>query len=871
MNSSQNSVNLDQYWQIIKRHWLPGSVVFSSVLILGIIATSLKQSVYQAEAKLKFKGNTVTSSLTDVGQALGGFSPIADRGNPIATEAEVLRSVPLIKQTIEDPQLNLKDAEGEKLSVNAFSKKLIVSSLPSTDILKVSYSSQNPDQAAKIVNTLVKNYLENNQVVNTAEAVYAREFLEAQLPKVEESLRKTEASIRQLKESNQFISRDEDTKALITSQKDLEDQIVETKGQLSSVDSQAAYIRDKLGLTTQEAFMLSKVGQSPEIRTTFGKLKETESELAIAQTNFTDNSPNVIELKNTMSSLQQLLEQQAASVGGAEAVAILNKNKSGAVQQELTSELIKLEASNTGLQRQLTSLEGLAGSREAKITKVPEIEEKLSKLERDAESYKSSYQLLWKQLETVKVAESQDPGNVRVISNAVVPDDPISSRSIGYLASASLALLAAAGVVYLLEISDKSIKSIDEAKELYGYNWLGMIPSTDQVDLLSLPEADDHSDPSIPKLVVRDYPSLPLSESYRMLQSNIKFLNSDQTAKTIVITSSATQEGKSAVAANLAAAMAQVGNKVLLVDANLHTPIQHTIWDRYNDNGLSNVIAEQLDPRMTIEEVMPNLDLLTSGTATISPATLLDSQRMRMLMDYWSERYDFVIFDTPSLDMTADAPIMGRMADGVLLVVRPGFVERSQATFTKEILAQSGINMLGIIFNGVTPQFDSTPFYYQALGSQQASVRQNRLTEATSSSKEELWDTISSLAQESGKNKLSPNLDEEELQSAPIEKLESMVFSLQQDLGDLTHLVREQEEELLNQRQKVKKLQRQANVATENERFYLESELSQEQERKRMLDETLVGQRRNLEKRREMLHKYQQVLEARRNASTQIS
>ena len=871
MNPSQNSVDFDQYWQILKRHWLPGSVVFLSVLMLGVIATSLKENIYQAEAKLKFKGNTVTSSLTDVGKALGGFSPIADRGNPIATEAEVLRSVPLIKQTIEDPQLNLTSAEGGKLSVNAFSRKLKVGSLPSTDILKVSYSSKDPEQAAKIVNTLVRNYLQNNQVVNTAEAVYAREFLEVQLPKVEESLRRTEAAIRELKESNEFVSPAEDTRALITSQKDLEDEIVKTRGQLANAESQASYIREKLGLTTQEAFVLSTIGQSPEIRSTLSQLKEAESKLAIAQTKFTDSSPNVIELKNEKASLENLLEKQATAVGGSQAVEILRKSKSGAVQQDLTSELIKLEANNSGLEKQINSLTALAESRRAKIKRVPEIEEKLAKLEREAESYKSSYEVLWKQLETVKIAESQDPGNVRVISNAVVPNTPISSRSVGYLASGSLALLAAAGVVYLLEISDKSIRTIDEAKQLYGYNWLGMIPSTDRVDMLSLPEADDRSDPSIPKLVVRDYPSLPLSESYRMLQSNIKFLNSDQTAKTIVITSSAAQEGKSAVAANLAAAMAQVGNKVLLVDANLHTPTQHRIWDRYNDNGLSNVIAEQLDPRMTIEEVMPNLDLLTSGTATLSPATLLDSQRMRMLMDYWSERYDFVIFDTPSLDMTADAPIMGRMADGVLLVVRPGFVERSQAAFTKEMLAQSGINMLGIIFNGVTPQFDSTPFYYQALGSQQANAHQNRLAEGSSSSKEELWDTISSMAKESQKNQLDENLGERELQSAPIEKLESMVFSLQQDLGDLTHLVREQEEELLNQRQKVKKLQRQANVATENERFYLESELSQEQERKRMLDETLVGQRRNLEKRREMLHQYQQILESRKNANTQIS
>ncbi|MGL5076038.1 MAG: capsular biosynthesis protein, partial [Waterburya sp.] len=231
-------------------------------------------------------------------------------------------------------------------------------------------------------------------------------------------------------------------------------------------------------------------------------------------------------------------------------------------------------------------------------------------------------------------------------------------------------------------------------------------------------------------------------------------------------------------------------------------------------------------------------------------------------------RYDFVLFDTPSLDLTADAPIMGRMADGVLLVVRPGTVERSQATFTKEILEQSGLNMLGIVFNGVAPQFDQRSYYYQTLEGQLNNIQQNKLP--GTAPKEELWDTISSLANESKKDRLATDLNDEQLRVAPLNKLEAMVFNLQQDLLDLTRLVKEQEEELLMQRQKVKKLQRKANIANENELFYLENQLNQEQERKRMLDETLVGQRRNLEKRREMLYQYQQVLESRKNASSHI-
>lgn len=863
MNSSQTSLGTDQYWQIFKRRWLPGSAVFLTVLILGIVANTLKQSIYEANAKLKFKGSTVSSSLTEVSKALGALSPIAEQGNPIDTEAEVLRSVPLIKKTINDPELQLKDEDGDKLSVTDFQKRLKVGSITATDILEVSYVSEDPEEASKIVNTLVKNYLENNLTVNKAEAVSAREFLEEQLPKVEDSLRKTETAIRQLKESNDFVAPDEDTRTLIEGLRELQAQIAKARGEMANADSQANYIIDKLGLTSQQAVVLTTVSQSPEVRETISKLQSAESELAIIQARFTPQSPNVIELQEQVGSLKKLLGEQTTSIGGEQAKDIVDNIKTGEIQEQLTSELIKLEATNFGLRKQIESLSEIEEGRRSKIRRVPELEQKLRQLTRELESFESTYTILWQQLQTVRIAESQDPGNVRVISNAVIPTKPISSRAVGYLASGSLALLAAAGVIYLLEISDKSIKTIEEAKQLYGYTWLGTIPGIDKIKVLNLPESKQDS--SVPKIVVRDYPSLPLSESYRMLQSNIKFLNSDQSVKSVVITSAAAGEGKSTVAANLAASMAQVGNKVLLVDANLHHPMQHQIWNTHNDNGLSNVIAEQLDPRMIMEEVLPNLDLITSGTMIPSPATLLDSQRMRMLIDYWSESYDLVIFDTPSLDLTADAPIMGRIADGVLLVVKPGSVERSQASFSKDILDQSGLNMLGIVFNGVAPQFDSRSYSAPTIA-EPSTIPLSKLP--GTSDRGELWDTISTLARESKKDRLATNLDELQLRQAPLDKLEEMVFHLQQDLSDLTRLVREQEDELSVQRQKVKKLQRQTDVASEDELLHIESQLDHEQERKRMLDETLVGQRRNLEKRREILLQYQQVLESRKNTAS---
>ncbi len=859
MESTQSTLNIDKYWHIIKQRWLLGAIVFLSLFGLGCFATLIQEPVYEAQAKLRFRKSNISSSLTEVSREIGTLSPLAQQGNPIDTEAEVIRSVPLIQKTINE--LKLKNDKGELITVNSFLNKLQVNAISTTDVLRVTYQNPDPKKAAQVVNTLVANYLDNNILVNRAEAIAAREFLEEQLPHAEQTLLDTEAAIKQIQEENQVISIQEYASAIVANLRDLQTKTTEIQGDISNVNSQSDYLRQKLGFTSQQALVASAIGQSPEIQNTMAQLQQLESELALENTRYQPNSPNIVQLKEKISSLKQLLEQQTQTVAGSKARELYGNGKFSAIQQRLTDELIQLEARNIGLNKQLDYLLQVEQQQREKASQIPQLEQRLRQLDRKLGASQTTYQLLLQQLQTIELAENQNIGNVRVISYAIAPDNPVSSRAVSLLASAMLAALAAAGAIYLSEITDKSLKTIEEIKQLFGYTWLGVIPDLERLNLEHLPEST--GDSAVPKLIVRDYPSLAVSESYRMLQSNLKFLNSDRQVKTIVVTSSVAQEGKSTVSANLASAMAQVGNKVLLIDADLHNPIQHHIWNIYNDNGLSNVIAEQLDPRMAIQEVMSNLDLLTSGVIPPSPATLLDSQRMRILMDYWSESYDFVIIDTPSLDMVADAPIMGRMADGVLLVVKPGAVERAKANFTKEILEQSGQNILGIVFNSVSPNSEPHTYYYHALEDQQETAKLLN----SSRPQEELWETISRLARESKKNKLSIDLNTQELQVAPLKQLEAMIVYLQDDLADLTKLVTEQEDELLMQRQKVKKLEKKYNLATEQHRKSLENHLKQEQERKRMLDETLVGQRLNLERRKEELYQYQQILEMRQNQS----
>ena len=198
-----------------------------------------------------------------------------------------------------------------------------------------------------------------------------------------------------------------------------------------------------------------------------------------------------------------------------------------------------------------------------------------------------------------------------------------------------------------------------------------------------------------------------------MLQANLKFLSFDKELKSIVVTSSVSKEGKSEVAANLAVAMAQVGRRVLLVDANMRHPIQHHIWGMTNAVGLSNVMVDMVAPdAVLLQEVMPNLHVIPSGVVPPNPVALLDSERMAALVAVFTEEYDFVIFDAPPVGGTADAVVLGQLTDGILLVVRPGVVDVASASAAKEFLTQSGQNVLGMVINGVNVKLEPDSYFH---------------------------------------------------------------------------------------------------------------------------------------------------------------
>ncbi len=702
-------MELQQYWLVLKRRWLPTVGVLSVSLALTSMTLVTQKPVYQAEGKLRFTGEDLAVSLTGVGgDERGVMTPLISDNNPMTTEMAVIRSVPIIEETIR--RMGMQGRDGEPISVTGFLRNLRLNNPRGTDLLEVSYRHPDPAIAREAVDTLMQVYLEHHLRENRTEVVAAREFIERQLPEAEASVRQSEAALRAFKERNQVAVLEEESRSAVASLEDLRRRIAAANSELANVNSQARAFAQQLQMSPQESLTMTALSQSTGVQTVLTSLQEVDAQLAVERVRFLDEHPTIQALLQRRSNLERLLQQRITQALEGKSVQTGRNLQLGDTRTSLVRDQLLAEVRRQGLSSELRTLAAAQAAYQQRIRTLPRLEQEQRELERRLAAANSTYSLLLTRFHEVRVAENQNVGNVRVLQQADLLDSPVAPRPTSHLAMGGIiGLFLAIATALLLESRDKSIRTVQQARDTFGLTLLGVIPSYQGTGRLPFwSAASDNAS----EVIVRDQPTSPISEAYRMLQANLKFLSSDHALRTIVVTSSVPSEGKTVVSANLAMALAQIGHRVLLLDADMRCGRQHHVWGQINDSGLSNVIVEQLDPQTVVKEIVPNLHLLTSGVVPPNPAVLLDSKRMSSLIEQFSADYDFVIIDTPSINVAADVLILGKMADGMVLVTRPGVVDAGSATIAKERLEQSGQNVLGQVINGVVQSNEPDSYYY---------------------------------------------------------------------------------------------------------------------------------------------------------------
>jgi polysaccharide biosynthesis transport protein len=874
------------YSQRLKPHWLPALAVFTVVTALSAVLAFTQKAIYDAEGKMVLRRASPTSVFTEVGKEVDRLDSLSNLGNPALTQAEIIQSTQLFQDVIQN--LDLKDAKGKPLSVADFKRRLTVSAVNATDIVKVSFKDGNPRRAADIVNQLMAQYIKKSIQGNQEEIIKAKQFIQKQVPEAETELHRAETNLRQFLQANQLIELKDKVKASEGRTNDLQRQIGDIQAQIANTEAQMAAMSQKLGMSPDQAIAFASLSQSSEIQDVLKSIQSTESQLIQDRNRLTNDHPSVVLLENNLANYKDQLQKKSAQILNAQQnnVAVPDANLLiGALKQDLSADLVRLDSTRQGLLKQSKDLSSTLSSYKQKSIDLPQLVQQQNELERKVESAQIGHRNLTQKLRDVEIAEHQTQGNVRVAALATPPEKPAGlSKPMIIGAGVFLGILAGGAIAFFLETMGQVIRTAEDAEHAFDLKVLGIIPTSGRSRNMLL--YDGRTAYHIPEVAVRDKPGSPASEAYRLLQGHLKVLSHQRRQRVMLVTSATTEEGTSSICANLGAAIAQTQRRVLIIDANIHAPVQDEIWFISQMEGLSNLLIENVSLWTVVHNVAPNLDVLPFGNAVADGPFYLDNARMEALVEHFSNLYDLVILDTPALTVSADTALLGVMADTILLVARPNHLDYGSVATALPILEQWGDRVLGLIVNGVPlnqatysyslpeipipPVDGSLPVQLSTSPTKvSASLPQTfDLGDITSPHSAPLNPTFESSAE------LRPEIryegDGSNLSQLSAIELQHLVETLSQDWLKATRLIREQEEELDLQSQTVSELQSRLHTArdyhrhaaSEYDKLSLEVQLADEEERKRLLDQTLGGQRRRLRGQHETLRQALELLRA---------
>ncbi len=317
----------------------------------------------------------------------------------------------------------------------------------------------------------------------------------------------------------------------------------------------------------------------------------------------------------------------------------------------------------------------------------------VTRLQSTLKLYQEIYLQLLTNLENVRLARLQNTPNLVQIEKAEVPFIPISPKPFVNMAIAgAIGLMLAASGVFIYEYLNDTLRTPHDVEKMLDLPVLGYIS-----------EMTNTAENKVTGLTVLDQPRSPISEAFRVLRTNLEFAATDQALQTLLVTSSRPSEGKTTVAANLAASFAQRGKRVLLVDCDLRRPAVHRIMRIPNRTGLSTLFRGEvhLDAVIrNIENGITEIGVITSGSIPANPAELLQSDRMLMILAELRNAADIIILDSPPI-MLADAQVLAALVDGVILVMQPGRSKNEESRSTLAQLNRAGARVLGTVFNRI--------------------------------------------------------------------------------------------------------------------------------------------------------------------------
>ena len=295
------------------------------------------------------------------------------------------------------------------------------------------------------------------------------------------------------------------------------------------------------------------------------------------------------------------------------------------------------------------------------------------------------------------VEEAVGVGSINTIDEAKIYNTPVApnktkNTAIGMLA----AFMITAMIIFLIDFFDNTVKDTDSLGKMFKKPIIGEIQQFGTEKKKKSQDEDDHV-----KLTDKDVP-FNVVESYKSIRTNVSFALSTVDKKIFAVSSSSPGEGKSTTSANIAIALAQGGNKVLLIDADMRKSVQHKIFGLKNKKGLSSAISKMNSLEDCIQKnVMENLDVITAGPIPPNPSELLSSEKMGEILETLNQEYSIILIDTPPVNIVTDAMELAKYISGIVVVLRYGKTTNEDVDSTIKKIEFAQMNLFGFIMNGV--------------------------------------------------------------------------------------------------------------------------------------------------------------------------
>jgi polysaccharide biosynthesis transport protein len=607
------------------------------------------------------------------------------------SQIQVLKSSELLQPIIK----KLRESYPQ-ITYNSLILGLNIRRLGTTKIIEISYQSSDPQEIQFVLNTFSQFYLEYSLNKRKTKLNQGVQFVDQQLPDIQNRVTQLQKELQIFRQKYNFFDPGTQSGIITGSLQSL-------RQQRASVNQQLAAAKNNYLRLQAPEEQLAMLNDAPLYQQLIVQQRQLDTQISGELARFQTDNPVIQTLQDKRNNLLPIIN--------AEAKRILNTRIAQAAVI-----IRKIEVDN----QQLTQAEQQLQS---ELKQLPILSRQYADIQRNLQLANESLRRFLAKREQLQidVAQTELPWElIQAPAQSRYPISPDTTRNLllGFVASSLLGF----GVAKIIEDIDNTYHSIENLQDKIGVPLLGSIPFSKnlaQSQSSKLRNIGKDQEPEVvvdPIMASDEYntsprrPSQSISyygqgsfwESLQVLYSNIQLLNSDRPIKSFVVSSAVPGDGKSTVAFSLAKTAAIMGKKVLLVDCDLRKPKVHKLSQLNNLWGISSLISSDIDVAQVIQKIpgLNDLSVITAGPVPPDPARLLSSDKMSQIMDYFTENFDLVIYDTPPLSGLVDARLVAVHTDGVMLVVRIDKTDKSVAKQLVDTLKASPINLLGLVVNG---------------------------------------------------------------------------------------------------------------------------------------------------------------------------